>query len=464
MKIVVKIEGIGTYRFPEGTTTKKALREAMNENGLDPKAWVSEITEGKTVTTVTLTRSTPQKAAAPEPPKMKTVYGDIAKPVDKVIPIRAEHLTTGAVVSGKKDGKEDDAPVGSITFKRSEILDALKVALEITQQKSVMPILHTVKIIAAEGEAVLYATSLDTWWRKVLTAVASTPLQVCIPAKVLYDEIKALPAEVTDAELSFTAHQVILNDRCRIHTSDPEEFPEMPDYAYEPVPVRGMADAFKRVVCAVSTDELRYVLTGVCLDLKGATVVGTDGFRLHYQGVEVKGAPRDLILIPAKPVKMLLKFEGDDSVLFPLKEGEPVTNYIGFSVAGGIVLGKLIEGNYPDYQQVVPTHSASVNFAAAEFLKLLDGAVALVGKQNPITLTVNGELVLSAEDEQGRYEWRIPCESTFQTPIVYHFNPQFLVDAMKAYPADRITMRVPEAGSYGTVMVNDKAIIMPIRV
>ena len=238
----------------------------------------------------------------------------------------------------------------------------------------------------------------------------------------------------------------------------------MPEYTFEIVPVRGMADAFRRVVCAVSTDELRYVLTGVCLDLKGATVVGTDGFRLHYQSVEVKGAPRDRILIPAKPVKMLLKFEGDDAILFPSKDGEPVTRDVGFHVAGGLVLARLIEGNYPDYGDVIPTHALSVNFAAAEFLKLLDGAVALVGKQNPITLTINGELVLSAEDEQGRYEWRIPCESNLEEIATYHFSPQFLIDAMKAYPADRIILAVPDAGAYGAVLVNDKALVMPIRI
>jgi DNA polymerase-3 subunit beta len=376
-----------------------------------------------------------------------------------------EDLVTGAIIKG---APEPEAPV-KITLKRSEITEALKVCQETLG--SVAPALSHV-LIAASGrlwgdECVVSATNLETSYSKVLSCVTQGPVTALAPAKTLLAEIKALPPEITDVELSITggngARAVSVNGRCSIHALDPEEFPTLPTGFDNIVKVRNLKEATARVIMVVSKDELRYALTGMFLDLAGGAAVGTDGFRLHFEEIEAASPPKGALLVPANAMKMLLKFKGEDEVRFAL-EGDG--KHVAFSIAGGILSARLMDGAYPEYKEVVPKpemRPERITFAAAEFLKLIEGAAPLSDKA--IRLTINGDLLVTSEHQAGKYEWRIPCtREGSDAKLVYHFNPAFLVDAMKAYPADRVTLAMPKGGDYAAVVVNDKAVVMPQRI
>jgi DNA polymerase-3 subunit beta len=376
-----------------------------------------------------------------------------------------EDLVTGAIIKG---APEPEAPV-KITLKRSEITEALKVCQETLG--SVAPALSHV-LIAASGrlwgdECVVSATNLETSYSKVLSCVTQGPVTALAPAKTLLAEIKALPPEITDVELSITggngARAVSVNGRCSIHALDPEEFPTLPTGFDNIVKVRNLKEATARGIMVVSKDELRYALTGMFLDLAGGAAVGTDGFRLHFEEIEAASPPKGALLVPANAMKMLLKFKGEDEVRFAL-EGDG--KHVAFSIAGGILSARLMDGAYPEYKEVVPKpemRPERITFAAAEFLKLIEGAAPLSDKA--IRLTINGDLLVTSEHQAGKYEWRIPCtREGSDAKLVYHFNPAFLVDAMKAYPADRVTLAMPKGGDYAAVVVNDKAVVMPQRI
>jgi DNA polymerase-3 subunit beta len=378
-----------------------------------------------------------------------------------------EDLVTGAVVEGGDPEleKQPGAPV-KVTLKRSEITEVLKVCVETLG--TVAPALSHV-LITASGrlwgdECVVSATNLETSFSKVLACVTKGPVVALVPAKTLLAEIKALPPEITDVELSITDGKgtgaVSVNGRCSIHSLDPEEFPVLPCGFDNVVKVRNLKEAVGRVIMAVSRDETRYVLTGMLLDLTGGSAVGCDGFRMHVGEIEAASSPKDALVIPGSAMKILLKFKGEDEVRF----GEDATR-VAFSVAGGILTARLMDGTYPDYKDVMPTREARperITFAASEFLKLIDGALPLSDKV--VGLTVNGDLLVTSAHQAGSYEWRIPCtREGSDATLVYHFNPAFLVDAMKAYPADRVTLAMPEGGNYAAVVVNEKAVVMPIR-
>ena len=196
---------------------------------------------------------------------------------------------------------------------------------------------------------------------------------------------------------------------------------------------------------AVSKDELRYALTGLYLDFEDGQAVGTDGFRLHTSEIEANGAPVQSILLPSKAAQLVLKFKGEDEIHFR-EDGR----FVAFFVGGGVLSARLMEGNFPDYKNVMPNPPVHVTFAASEFLKLIEGAAPIA--DGYVCLCVNGDLRIHASRDVGRYEWRIPTtrEGGSGVSCTYHFNPGYLVDAIKSYPAERVRLRLPD-GDYGPV-------------
>jgi DNA polymerase III sliding clamp (beta) subunit (PCNA family) len=191
------------------------------------------------------------------------------------------------------------------------------------------------------------------------------------------------------------------------------------------------------------------------VDLGKGKVVATDGSRLHADDIEANGGPA--LVVPASAVRLLCKFKGESLITLPCPEGK----HAAFSVAGGTLTARLMEGNYPDWEQVMPTRLVTTTFAASEFLTLIEGAKPLA--QGVIRLTINGALVISSEAEHGKYEWRIPCivEKPREGELSYSFNHEYLIDAIRAFPAERVSLGTPE--TYGACLVNGKAIVMPIR-
>jgi DNA polymerase-3 subunit beta len=505
-KLVLKFgEGIGNYVVGEvpvkQQTEAYALRKAAHDLGIDPPAWqFGDKTETKKSITVNVIRKVqppvqtetpalssaePDSAAVDQAPVMRAIEeGAMHQPVEPAAPAEtatevaegAKSTEDDAVVfeeavapavkgkRGKKAKKEEEPEVPVIvTLGRADLLEALKVCLAIAGSGSGMiPTLSHVLLSASKSELTLSVTSLDIAYTKTVGCAASAPVVALVPAKVLAQEIKALPGDVSEVELSITTRAgdraVSVNDRCRIHGMDPEEFPELPSGFDKIVSVRNLKEAMGRVLPAVSKDELRYALTGLYLDFVNGQAAGTDGFRLHVSEIEANGAPVQNILLPAKAAALVLKFKGEDEVHFR-EDGR----FAAFFVVGGILSARLMEGNYPQYKDIFPDPPVHVTFAASEFLKLIEGAAPIA--DGYVCLCVNGDLRIHASRDLGRYEWRIPAtrEGGSGKELSYHFNPAYLVDAIKCYPAERVRLALPD-GEYASVVVNEKAVVMPVRV
>jgi hypothetical protein len=107
----------------------------------------------------------------------------------------------------------------------------------------------------------------------------------------------------------------------------------------------------------------------------------------------------------------------------------------------------------------------SFQFDSKEFFKLTEGVLPIGGTRSTITLTVNGKLEVETEGECGEYHWQIPCTTTGKyddkaTELV--FTMKFLTDALRSYAGEGpVTVEVPQ--TYGAVLINRHAIVMPIR-
>jgi len=174
----------------------------------------------------------------PEPPKMKTVYGDIegpheaeaAAPATQEEALAFEEPLTGARLDTHNLPKEEPFEPLHLEFSRQVFIEAMKVAMDITEKKSIMPILSHVhlKSDAPNGEytsCTLEATDLQITWVRRIHGKGDA-VNRCIPGKLLMNEIKALP-DGANVELTFSRHAVSVNGRCEILTPDAEEFPEI---------------------------------------------------------------------------------------------------------------------------------------------------------------------------------------------------------------------------------------------
>ncbi len=283
---------------------------------------------------------------------------------DAVIALR-ERIATGET-SDADDLVSLDAPIGtmikgtknkaqrwltpvSVTINRSSLEDALRVAVDVASSGKSLPILSHLPVAADDRSCTVSATNLEASWTRTVDVVASGALSACIPAKTFMAEVRALPSEVRDVELRFSDGSVSINGRCKIRTTDGEEFPKLPTVFGNVVKVSGLTEALSRVIPAVSTDQTPYVLTGVMIDIERGKVVASDGFRLHYDDIVTEGGPA--LILPANAVKILLKHKGEDLIYLPAEEGK----HVGFSVAGGLPTARLMEGAFPDYENVIPT-------------------------------------------------------------------------------------------------------------
>jgi DNA polymerase III sliding clamp (beta) subunit (PCNA family) len=303
--------------------------------------------------------------------------------------------------------------------------------------------------------AALTATDLEVTFVKHIPC-AGGALKKCIPAKVLYSEIKALPSNVLTVELSFDESVVRVNGRCDIFTASADEFPEafVPDSPF--VPVRNFSDALKRVVCAASDDDTRYVLNSVYCDMEHGKMVGTDGYRLHLDDIVAEGGQP--LIIPIRAARLLAKHPITDGLA--MHAGENQTTLV-FDLAGGKMTARAMTGDYPDYRQVWPSDlPVEVCFSSKDFLSSLDGADPL--SAGIVALTINGSLKVESDGDNGAYKWEIPCEvkSKPEGVITYKFRPSFLLDALKSFPRDRVVF---QGGGIGACLINGKTLVMPLK-
>jgi DNA polymerase-3 subunit beta len=406
----------------------------------------------------------------PEPPTMKTVYGDIegpneaeaAAPATQEEALAFEEPLTGARLDTHNLPKEEPFEPLHLEFSRQVFIEAMKVAMDITEKKSIMPILSHVhlKSDTPNGEytsCTLEATDLQITWVRRIHGKGDA-VNRCIPGKLLMNEVKALP-DGANAELTFSRHAVSVNGRCEILTPDAEEFPEIKIDASAEQPdavlIENLSDGLKQVFPAISTDETRYVLTAVLIDPEHGKVVGTDGFRMHLS--DVKG-PGPRLLVPRDAVRLLTKY-GNSNTVWLLDERTAC-----FAVAGGVIAARLMDGNFPDYAGVFPKNlKTTITFNSAEFLKLLEGALAV--EERVVLSLDDGRLGLQSENGVGTYDWKLAAEvKNYVGPkkkFRLVFNGRFLVEALKSYPAMLTTLGAPDG--YGACLINEKAIVMPIR-
>lgn len=357
---------------------------------------------------------------------------------------------------------------------KEKLLEGLQTVQNVVSTRTTLPILSNVLLQARDGQLRLTTSDLDVGMSSTAEAQVEDEGATTLPARRLATIVRELPA--SDILFDIDSKNVAAI-RCgqsffKILGLPEEEFPPLPkfegakDYTLKQKELR---DALKRTSYAISTDETRYVLNGILFSFKGGklTMVATDGRRLALVDLEVEfpQSQEVEIIVPTKCVTELTRLIGDDGeIRMSVSE-----NQVAFEADGTLLVSKLIEGNYPNYRQVIPGEAKErVPLERELFLNAVHRVSLLASeKSNSVKLVFsknNIEIVANTPDI-GEARESIPV-SYKGRDLSIAFNPEFLMAPLRNLPNDEVFLDLIDEMSPGVVKTIDPFlyVLMPMRI
>jgi len=320
--------------------------------------------------------------------------------------------------------------------------------------RSTLPILANVLLQVDDTSLTLTATDLDVGIRCQFPL--APPVErgaVALPARKLTTIIRELPDDsvVLEAKKNHTATVNCGTSSFRIPGLPAEDFPILPEPEYADrvaLPQAALKALIHRTAHAMSMEETRFILNGALFATQKheLTMVATDGRRLAVATTPITTAPKAALqaVIPAKTVRELSRLlqaeELEDVMIAPLKDAQ-----LAFTFGATTVITRLIEGQFPQYEKVIPapakqtfTGSRQALINAVRRASLMTAATS----QAVVFELSSGRLVVSKESpELGSAREELPVTYTGETMTVA-FNPEFWLDVLKALDVEEIRVEV----------------------
>jgi DNA polymerase-3 subunit beta len=339
--------------------------------------------------------------------------------------------------------------------------------------KTTLPILSNILLETGKDNLSLTATDLDIGITSNIQVKPGTEGAITIPAKKFFDIIKELPDGAVSISVKKNNLVHIECPSCvfKIMGLPKDEFPQLPDFKNKDSIVMQRSKLKKMIGMtsfAISRDETRYVLNGVLFVIKSSYIrmVATDGRRLAM--VEEKTqAPKTQerkIIIPAKTIAELSKLLGD--------EGEVKmcfgNNQVLFDIGSTKVVSRLIEGEFPNYEQVIPKEvKDKIGISRASFLAATKRASLFT---NPDSLAVKIELskdkmVLSKSAPyigEAREEITVDYKGK---ELAIGFNPDYLIDVLKNISDEMVNFEIADAEKPGVIRIGSEYVyvVLPMQ-
>ena len=366
---------------------------------------------------------------------------------------------------------------------RDHFSNGLAQVLNVVGSKAAMPILSNVLIEAEKDHISLTTTNLDLGIRCKIKADVKESGAVTLPVKRLATIVRELPN--VDVSFDSTAsHQVKIasgGSNFRIMGIGAEEFPKLPDsgddksFLFE----QGeLATMLSNVSYAQSTDETRYILNGVYFNFKDGklALVATDGRRLALVSKEmaVPSGSAGAIILPAKTVAELLRLLGKgDKLKVAFNERRAAFQIETGKDASGLtdsiyLFSKVVEGNYPNYQQVIPkeTHQR-IKLERELFLQCVHRAALVTSeKSNSVKIKLSANLLEITASSPDFGEAHESMAISYSGPdLQVAFNPQFVMDPLRALTKDEVFFELKDEVSPGVFKTLESfvCVIMPVR-
>jgi DNA polymerase-3 subunit beta len=366
-----------------------------------------------------------------------------------------------------------------LTITREQLQEGLVAVAASIPAKTTLPILSNILLEATKDGIRLSGTDLDIAVSTTVSASVDQEGAITLPARKLVEIVRELPSAAIRLTASGEQRVTIEcgRSRFRLLGLPREEFPAFPSVKFEGgwrTSSKELQKLIGHVAFAASTEESRPILNGVLWELRPERMrmVATNGHRLARMDVptsETQGASQADLIVPPKALDQIRRlFDTDETVEIARSE-----NHLGFRTSTTQIFTRLIEGPYPNYEQVIPRENDKAATADKAALTAALRRMSIVASDQTHRIRMafaNGSCKLSVQTPdlgEAQEELNVSYEGD---PLEIGFNAAYLLEILKYIPTDevRMTFKAPErAATCEPVGWDDPAsylaLVMPLR-
>ncbi|MHC4572740.1 MAG: DNA polymerase III subunit beta [Planctomycetota bacterium] len=377
-----------------------------------------------------------------------------------------------------------------VNFSRGALADALGLLTSVVPSRTPKPILRCVKIAAAGNEVRICATDLEVGINCLVSGVQVEDAgEVVVPA----DRLAAIVRESTDEVLSLQAAEGTCeikgaDSHFTIYGQEPGQYPAVPDFDGEAdieVGLDSLQAGIGQCLFATAKESTRYAINGVLWEIKGKklSLVATDGRRLARSRLNLAREPKKRaetakgdakaessasvaqMIVPAKTMSLLEKIGGSDKDTVVVKL---VDNQILISCANVVISSNLVEGNFPKYEDIIPTdYDKKLTLSTEAALSAVRRSALLTSEESKgikLTIGKNGIVFSGRAPETGNAQVNMPVDYKAE-PIEIGFSPQFLIDVLRVVKTPEFELELGQPDRPGLIKSgpNFLYVLMPIN-
>ncbi len=359
-----------------------------------------------------------------------------------------------------------------VTCARDDLAAALAVVARALSSRGAVQVLSGILLRVEERKLTLAATDMEISLRASITGDISGDAATVVPGRLLTDLVRLLPDD--SVTLAHEEGEGVLSvvsggHSSRLNVYSAEDFPRLPplEIPLQRISAPALLETIEKVARAASRDESRPVLTGILVRFEGGRLImaATDSYRLAVKETELDAPGPELdAIIPARALQELARLaSGADSVELGVHE-----NYVIFSAGDAWLTSRRIDGQFPNYKQLLPeTFEAEITTPRGPLLDVVRRAGLMAQRNAPLRLRfADGELSISAQTQDvGEANESLAIDFAGEE-LEIGFNPDFLRDGLEAVAGDTVQLKLINRLRPGLIAAPDESfwyLIMPIR-
>ena len=364
-----------------------------------------------------------------------------------------------------------------LSTSHDDLLAELQAVSRVASTRSAVQALSGVQIDAGESGTELRATDMEVGLRVPLKADVARPGVCVLPGRLMLDVARQLPGGEVSLELRPSEGDVeVISGPSRFHirTLRTEDFPPLPEPGGDTVvtvPAAAFVETATRVSRSASRDETRPILTGILVSATGTELlmVATDSYRLSVKETTLETPLQGGFEtnIPARALDELgrvVQQAGADTIDIGVR-----SNQVVFQTGGVTLSSRLIDGQFPNYRQLLPeSYEHELRIPGPELLGVVRRISLMAQKNAPLRLAfTEGELTVSAQTpDVGEASEPLPVPFAGE-PFEIGFNPEFLRDGLEGVESGDVVLKLISPLRPGLIEAGDGSgflyLIMPIR-
>ena len=361
-------------------------------------------------------------------------------------------------------------------IQREALLKPLQMVSGIVEKKQTMPILSNILLNLEPRRLTITATDLEMEVIATAEVEAIDTGAITVPVRKLLDTCRTLE-EGSQLSFSVFGEMALMQSqktRFRLTTMPAQDFPVIDTKSLLfkfTIKQNELKNLIDKTAFAMAFQDVRYYLNGLLIEMRpeGIRTVATDGHRLavanNHQSIDI--VEEKSIIVPRKAIMEMARLLEDEKNPVEIGIGE---NFIRLSMDGLIFTSKLVDGQYPNYQTVIPSNCQNVVIADKNTLKqcLVRTSILSNEKYRGIKLEIDeGVLIASANNpEQEEAEDEIPIEYQGK-PLEMGFNVNYLLDALSALDGDTVSLGITDSNGSTLIQTVDNNdylyVVMPMR-